>query len=78
MQYMGEFSKRENETLQFHDVEKWMHTTVETCARRCAEAKSFTCMSFNHKYGSHYINRSKNANVFTFKCCPIGVHLDKQ
>ncbi len=48
LQYMDKFQKKINTTLQQHDVEKWMHTNVDTCARRCAEAKSFTCMSFNH------------------------------
>ena len=27
-----------------------MNTNLETCARRCAEAKDFVCMSFNFKY----------------------------
>ncbi|XP_032783777.2 uncharacterized protein LOC116921556 isoform X1 [Daphnia magna] len=48
VQHMNDFSKRQNETIQQHDVEKWMNTNLETCARRCAEAKSFTCLSFNH------------------------------
>jgi hypothetical protein len=48
LQYLDKFRKRDNETLQHHDVEKWIHTNLETCASRCAEAKGFTCMSFNH------------------------------
>lgn len=47
---MNDFYKHQNETIQLHDVEKWMNTNLETCARRCAEAKSFTCLSFNHKW----------------------------
>lgn len=49
LNYLDQFQTRPNSSLERHDVEKWMHTSVETCARHCAEAKTFTCMSFNYK-----------------------------
>ncbi|XP_068085129.1 uncharacterized protein [Anabrus simplex] len=44
-----EFSKHKRQRLAGHDVEKWLHTNVITCARRCLDAREFTCLSFSHQ-----------------------------
>ena len=50
IQYMDQFTQFKNRSMQNRSVQKWNSTNLDTCARRCAEAKEFTCKSFNYKY----------------------------
>ncbi|XP_050429551.1 uncharacterized protein LOC126838845 isoform X3 [Adelges cooleyi] len=45
---LDNFSKTPEARLQNHEVEKWLHTTVYTCANRCTLADGFVCRSFSH------------------------------
>ncbi|KAK7066080.1 Scavenger receptor Cys-rich, partial [Halocaridina rubra] len=47
--YSRDFVKHLNQHLAGSEVEKWLYTIKTTCAARCAQAKSFTCMSFNYQ-----------------------------
>lgn len=47
--YSDEFQKMSGSQLAGREVEKWLYTLKTTCAARCAQAKTFTCMSFNHQ-----------------------------
>nr|CAD7594787.1 unnamed protein product [Timema genevievae] len=45
--YLEEFSYHGSKRLEGHNVEKWLHTDVNTCAKHCLEALEFTCLSFS-------------------------------
>lgn len=46
---MDNFIKTPEARLTNHEAEKWLHTTVNTCANRCIQADGFVCQSFSHK-----------------------------
>jgi len=46
---MDNFIKTPEARLTNHEAEKWLHTTVHTCANRCMQADGFVCQSFSHK-----------------------------
>ncbi|XP_043522584.1 uncharacterized protein LOC122535258 isoform X3 [Frieseomelitta varia] len=46
--YMDLYQKYSKHKLEGYDVQKWLHTSLKTCALRCKEA-DFTCRSFSHK-----------------------------
>jgi len=46
---MDNFIKTSEALLTNHEAEKWLHTTVNTCANRCMQADGFVCQSFSHK-----------------------------
>ncbi|KAK4314821.1 hypothetical protein Pmani_013927 [Petrolisthes manimaculis] len=50
--YSDDFQKVSGRKLERREVEKWLYTLKITCAARCAQAKTFTCMSFNHQQSS--------------------------
>jgi hypothetical protein len=54
---LDSFIKTPEAQLIYHEVEKWLHTTVHTCANRCMQANGFMCLSFSHKSVNiiHYI-----------------------
>lgn len=41
------FSHQPSARLEHHDKEKWMHSTVSNCARKCVETTTFECLSFS-------------------------------
>lgn len=43
------FIKIPEARLTNREAEKWLHTTVHTCANRCKQADGFVCQSFSHK-----------------------------
>lgn len=43
------FIKTSEVRLTNREAEKWLHTTVHTCANRCMQADGFACQSFSHK-----------------------------
>lgn len=43
------FIKTPEARLTNREAEKWLHTTVHTCANRCMQADGFVCQSFSHK-----------------------------
>ncbi|XP_001951968.4 uncharacterized protein LOC100160261 [Acyrthosiphon pisum] len=45
---MDNFIKTSEALLTNHEAEKWLHTTVNTCANRCMQADGFVCQSFSH------------------------------
>ncbi|XP_025406310.1 uncharacterized protein LOC112680434 isoform X2 [Sipha flava] len=45
---LDSFIKTPEAKLIYHEVEKWLHTTVHTCANRCMQANGFMCLSFSH------------------------------
>jgi HGF/MSP/plasminogen-like protein len=46
---LDNFIKTPEARLTSHEAEKWLHTTVNTCANRCMQADGFVCQSFSHK-----------------------------
>jgi len=45
---LGSFIKTPEARLTNGEVEKWLHTSVYTCANRCKQADGFVCQSFSH------------------------------
>ncbi|KAL4149489.1 hypothetical protein QTP88_003430 [Uroleucon formosanum] len=45
---LDNFVKTSEALLTNHEAEKWLHTTVNTCANRCMQADGFVCQSFSH------------------------------
>ncbi|XP_050533340.1 uncharacterized protein LOC126901133 [Daktulosphaira vitifoliae] len=45
---LDNFSKTPEVRLPSNEIEKWLHTTVHTCANRCIMSEGFVCRSFSH------------------------------
>lgn len=46
---LDNFIKTHETRLTNREAEKWLHTSVTTCANRCMQADGFVCQSFSHK-----------------------------
>lgn len=47
--YLKNFTLKKNSRLFKHEIEKWLNTDLDTCARYCLNAKNFLCKSFNFR-----------------------------
>ncbi|CAG0895736.1 unnamed protein product [Darwinula stevensoni] len=46
--YLKDFDIKPKHRLALTEVTKWRYINVDTCARRCVEAKNFVCHSFSY------------------------------